>query len=404
MPTDPTGTVFLSYKRKQLETAEALEQSLHEHGVPTWRDVTDLQTEPTIPELRQVLEDPETASGIALVSDDIVESDVILELELPKFAERVKNDDGFFVVVALAPGVDYSEAETVLATSPVPHDLGDWNMKKINDDVGDSQATEDVVQAVLKRRIKQIHKATPPQRPINCSLDTYEAPAYDPKPAIVVDWSAHFRDGHPPQPIWDERLVPALTTVTGYLNQHIPDRSVRFRGSTHLPAAFALGHRLPTTRRLQASWMQQNYADGSYEPWTIGSDTEPSGLEAEYTEKDVSASDLAVLVNITDEVRNEFGRTKSDLPAFNGILELSLTNERRPNLSPQQAAHAAEVFKKAVRDALNQPWKTSTIHLFMAVPAGLAFLFGQQSNTLPLLQTYLLNTEERKYESSALLK
>lgn len=404
MPTDPTGTVFLSYKRKQLETAEALEQSLHEHGVPTWRDVTDLRTEPTVPELRQVLEDPETASGIALVSDDIVESDVILKLELPKFAERVKNDDGFFVVVALAPGIDYSEAETILATSPVAHDLGDWNMKKINDNVGDPQATEDVVQAVLKRRLQEIHRATPPQRPIECSLDTYEAPAYDPKPAIAVDWSAHFREEHPSQPVWDERLVPALTTVTDHLNQHMIGRSVRFRGSAHLPAAFALGHRLPTTRRLQATWMQQNPADGSYEPWDLGTETEPSGLEAEYTEKDVSASDLAVLVNISDEVRNEFGRTKSRLPNFNGVLDLSLTEERRTHLSPPQAAHAAEVFKEAVRDALNHPWKTSTIHLFMAIPAGLAFLFGQQSNTLPPLQTYLLNTEERKYEPSALLK
>jgi len=71
-------------------------------------------------------------------------------------------------------------------------------------------------------------------------------------------------------------------------------------------------------------------------------------------------------------------------------------------LSPAQAAHAADVFRTKVRDAIKElpktslP-KTSTIHLFMAGPTGLAFLFGQNSNTLRPIQTYLYSKDEGRY-------
>ncbi|WP_396275536.1 SAVED domain-containing protein [Haloarcula sp. S1AR25-4] len=59
------------------------------------------------------------------------------------------------------------------------------------------------------------------------------------------------------------------------------------------------------------------------------------------------------------------------------------------------ATQATTMFQQGLRDSLNELSNTSTIHLFMAGPVGLAFLFGQQTNSLPMIQTPVLDTTDR---------
>ncbi|WP_052367978.1 toll/interleukin-1 receptor domain-containing protein [Haloferax sp. ATB1] len=86
--TDPTGRVFLSYKHEQTDVANFLQTELERHGVPIWRDIFDLKPEPLRDEIIDQLENPETASGIALVSEGVADSDIILNDELPGFNKR----------------------------------------------------------------------------------------------------------------------------------------------------------------------------------------------------------------------------------------------------------------------------------------------------------------------------
>ena len=72
--TKPTGVSFISYRRSRLDEAELLINAQHDHGIPTWQDITDLPTGPTVPGLRKVLADPNTANALLWVTPDVADS------------------------------------------------------------------------------------------------------------------------------------------------------------------------------------------------------------------------------------------------------------------------------------------------------------------------------------------
>ena len=82
--TDPTGQVFLSYRRTKSEEAARLIAAQHDHGIPTWQDVANLDTVPTEDELRRVLEDPKLAAAVLFITPDVRDSNIIRQVEVPK--------------------------------------------------------------------------------------------------------------------------------------------------------------------------------------------------------------------------------------------------------------------------------------------------------------------------------
>jgi hypothetical protein len=131
--------------------------------------------------------------------------------------------------------------------------------------------------------------------------------------------------------------------------------------------------------------------------WALDIDEGESGLEGDLQRQPNHGSELAVLVNISSDVQPEVSQMHDDLPDFNGVLRLTPEDGPDVELSPAQAAHAAGVFRTKVRNAIKKLPKISTIHLFMAGPTGLAFLFGRKSNTLRPIQTYLYSKDEGRY-------
>lgn len=399
--TDPTGKVFLSYKHKQADTADLLEEALWDHGVPVWRDQSDQPSEPLESGLEHIIEDKQQiAGGIGLISEDVAASDVILDVELPRFRERWEADDTFFVVIVRSPDLGVSAAKAILSKSASLHDFSSWYMEQLDEPA--SEAAAEIADFVLQQRLAKLDAALDDGQPITCSLDTYEEPAYKPRPALRIDWSQHFDPGPPSQEVWNQRLVPALTTVTDRIRSEATGRPIQLRGHSHLPASFALGRRLQATRNVKATWMQADQA-GNTQAWSLDKDTEDSSLSAEFTRKNASESDLAVLVSISDNVRPEVANTVSELSEFRGVLEFTPDDGPDVKLTPDQAGHAASVFRTETRETVNKIAPVSKIHLFMAVPTGLAFLFGQQTNTFPPIQTYLLPDGANKYRQAALL-
>jgi len=178
--TDPMGDVFLSYRHSHQHLAAALDQSLREHGIPIWRDVRDFGPDPLQEQIIEDLTDSGLAGGIVLVTEDVADSEIILEVELPRLYERWQADEELFVVVVLAPDVGYDDAERILAESPSPHDFSQWYMESLEDgeDTDSLPAFDAVVAAVLERRLEAIHDALGDDKPVECSLDTYDPPAY----------------------------------------------------------------------------------------------------------------------------------------------------------------------------------------------------------------------------------
>lgn len=399
--TDPTGHVFLSYKHEQKDVASFLQTELERHGVPIWRDIFDLKPEPLRDEIIEQLENPRTAGGIALISEGVADSDIILNDELPSFKRRWDADDDFFVVVVPCPDVGVGEAKSILSGVPTLHDFSAWKMLPL-EETSSEQAT-DIVESVLSERIERIDGYLPDGDPIECSLDTYEAPAHEVDPAITINWSQYFEQGPPSQDVWDQRLIPALATVLDSLNRNATGRLLRFRGRTRLPAAFAVGYYLPTTRHIPAMWLQPTKMGRTTE-WSFDVDAEESGLKGELQRRPNHGSELAVLINISADVQPELDQMHDELPEFNAVLRLTPEDGPGIELTPGQAVHAADVFRTEVQSAIKKLSNISTIHLFMAGPMGLAFLFGQKSNALRPVQTYLYNKDDGKYYPAAKLQ
>lgn len=399
--TDPSGKVFLSYSHEQQEIADLLEDALREHGIPVWRDKSDIPSTPLESGIEHVVEDTDQiAGGILLVSEAVADSEVILEVELPRFRDRWDADDTFFVVIVRCPDIGVGQAKSILGESSAVHDFSVWYMEQLA--ATTHQAATQVADFVLKQRINRLDSSLTDDQSIECSLDTYEEPAYDPRPAIAIDWSTHFEPGPPSHQVWNQRLLPTLSRVTKRLSREAPGRTLQFHGRAHLPAAFALGRSLQETRGIPTSWMQADHA-GITQSWSLNNDREDSGLKTKLTKRTVSSCDLAVLISVSDEVQPQVGNSKPDLPEFNGILELTAEDVPGVRFGPEQAYHAATVFRDEVRGAVNELSNTSRIHLFMAGPVGLAFLFGQLSNALPPIQTYLYEENKGAYQQAALV-
>ncbi|WP_135535466.1 SAVED domain-containing protein [Halostella pelagica] len=397
--TDPLGKVFLSYKHQDSDLPDLLEETLKNHGIPLWRDLSHLRAAPMHQELKNEIRKPEISGAVVLLSEKVANSEAILEIELPTLHERWREDEAFFTVIALYPNLGYTGAKEVLEQAASLYDFSNWHMESLDSSSDDSR--REVVKSVLRERLDAINESEGPDDPLECSLDTYVEPSYESGLALEIDWSSYFEQGSPTEKEWNDYLLPVLADILNQIKQITPQRRVVFRGQAHIPASFALGYYTPITSSIQAEW-KTTYSPNDI--WSNYQGQQESSLDYELMTESVSNTDLAVLVNITDQVRNEVANTKPDLPPFNGVLEFTPDEGTGVHLSSAEATHAATVFQEGIRDAINELQNTTQIHLFMAAPTGLAFLLGQRTNTLPPIQTYILNENDRKYEKAGRLE
>lgn len=397
--TNPLGSVFLSYKHQDSDLPDQLEETLKNHGISLWRDVSNLRAAPMHQELKDEIRKPAISGAVVLLSKKVANSEAILEIELPTLHERWREDEAFFTVITLYPELSYTGADDVLQQAASVYDFSNWHMESL--DSSSVASCREIAKPVLQEKLDAINESIDATEPLECSLDTYVEPSYDTDLALEIDWSNYFEEELPTEGEWNDYLLPVLEDTLDQIKQSAPGRRVVFRGQAHLPASFALGYHTSTTSSIQAEWKPTRPSD---EIWSNYNESDDSGLDWELRTNSVSKTDLAVLVNITDRVDTEVGKTKSELPRFNGILEFTPDDGVGTHLSSTEAAHAATVFKQGIRNALNELQNTEQIHLFIAVPTGLAFLCGQQTNTLPPIQTYVFDDNSREYQKAGKLE
>ncbi|WP_049998784.1 SAVED domain-containing protein [Halococcus sediminicola] len=399
--TEITGNVFLSYKHEQKDVATVLQESLEDHGIPVWRDIFDLRPEPLRDEIRDKLTSPDIACGVALISEGVAGSEVILEDELPGLRRRWDAGDGFFIVLVPHPDLSATDAKPILEKASGPINLKSWKMVPL--EAATSEAARSISKTVLQERLRQADEELSSDEPIECSLDTRDSPAYSIDPLVVIDWEKHFDVGLPSRSLWEQRLLPSLETTTDFLNEYASGRTLRFRGKSHLCSSFALGYSLPSVRGTSTTWMQPSRYGGFHE-YTLSKSKEDSTIKGKFEELDGSDNDLAVLVNVLNDVSNDMENVRNELPDFNAELRLTPEVDSYDDLNAGQAVDIATTFRSEIRKALQKVSDTETIHLFMAVPTGLAFLMGQESNALRQFQTYCHMKDTGEYKQGPLLQ
>ena len=202
-----------------------------------------------------------------------------------------------------------------------------------------------------------------------------------------MDWSHRFDGRLASQLDWEQRLLPALSTVVKEIRKHAPGRHVEAYGQLALPAAVALGAAFPTTSGLQLGWRQETVGKPT-QLWQL-SGTKDTPITAQARALHTDGEELAVLVSITGNAEPAFVASQAALPKFRAIV--SAQTEKATPYFIQSSEEAAEIALKvntAIRVARDKFGKCNAIHLFMAAPAGFAVLLGRLLNSLGPIQLY----------------
>ena len=168
-----------------------------------------------------------------------------------------------------------------------------------------------------------------------------------------------------------------------------PGREILASGLLSIPAATALGYYFMAPKRIAISWEQYTPGRPTQE-WSLGDEPEDSGFDVDEQAGDVGADDLAVLLSVNADVSEAVANSRENLTSFRAYVHAK-PNDGLYGTSIQSSGQAVDVALRAisaVREARRKYGVRGKVHLFMAVPVGLAMLVGQLLNTLGQVQTY----------------
>jgi hypothetical protein len=352
------------------------------------------------------LSEPTTASEVLFISPEVEQSPVIRNVEVPKIIKRAEAADGFFVVPLAAGGLDYKAAAEAASNHLSAQNLSDWNMHKIPAATLSPARAAEVAGRVLVQRLQAVHRQLPRGVSLRVGLFVRRAPPFEPGTALALDWSERFSDKEATGDTWQNTLLPALERIAKAVHRHAPGRAIEAFGLPTLPAAAALGCAFLSTSGLRAFWRQVAATRGD-QLWTVAEQREDSGFRAQILSKDPSARDIAVLVSVADDTEPVFAAYQKNIPRLRALVHV-----RRPGAyphviyTPGQASDVAHLVQNGMRTARREYGEIGTVHLFMAVPAGLAMMIGQLLNTFGSVQTYEHVTVDGsgQYRPAALLR
>lgn len=389
------ATVFLSYRRGDVEEVKYLQQRLKIYGMRAWRDVTNLGVgDFTHDEIVHAIEQ-ESDAFVIYLTPRCLESDFIWDVEVPTALRRWEREHAFKIVPILR-GVSRQEVQNVCAAHGLPT-LTAFNDIVLPDHIADVYGGEfneklreiasRVLEAVLSLRLRRSDRAYE----LGISLKTFtDKPPVD-RLDLDLDWRELFpkpKEGIlPPVAIWQDVLLPALNDVKDILSEMIPNRRLHVFVQAILPVAFAMGFVFPRSAHFTLM------LEGDHGTWSTKGSTSASPLPLccmPYTntgDKHIALMDIAIARDTAREV------TKS-ITNFHLLYSHHLHFEPidGPNYlgAVKDASHALAMSQQIGRELrrLCDTKEISHIHLFASLPAALAVMVGHEFNALCAITLY----------------
>jgi hypothetical protein len=391
--TDPTGLSFLSYRRTRSAEAKLLIEAQRDHGIPTWQDISDLPTTPTEPELRRVLQDPSTASGVLFVTPEVKNSAVIRNVEAPLILKRHLCADGFFALPVAAGGLDYEDLPRVLGPSLGIADIAGWNVHKPAMNPLNHEAAVRIAELVLNQRLAAINQTLSTGDALKLEIGTRAPLPKQAGSALAIDLTHRFAGRLAAADAWDAHILPAFDRIVRGLQIHGGRRNVTCRGPVAISAAVALGSAFLSLAGVRVTWIQDQHSFGdNADAWGLHVPRQPSGFRPETHPRAADGDDIALLISVTNDVTHDFTVTslaaKLRLRAVVSLAPAEPDWSGRLQLGPGEAVDVAHIAINELRHAMSTFKVRGTMHLILAVPVGLAFMLGQLLNTFGAIQTY----------------
>jgi SMODS-associated and fused to various effectors sensor domain/CHAT domain len=395
--TDPTGRVYLSHVPSRKSETQLIASALRDRGIPLYEESLSEDMQLTDDMIAEVLRSPGTASGLLSLTPEAVDARVLNSVELPAMLERAGPGKGFFIAAAVFSDFNLGKTGSYLESHGVP-------LLKVKEDKVTPTEARKIAKRVLDQRIAAINKSLVPGEPLRLELYTRVRPPSTPGAALSMDWTERFKPRYASAADWDEHLLPALRDVVHAIEEYARGRVVQAEGRLSLPAAIALGCSFVHTKGIKVRWAQHTL--GRDQLWSLDAPGKTSNLKIESTARQPNGADIAVLVSVTNNVEPDFEACLSSLPPFRAVVRAWTRKFGIDVLANRgQAADAAAKVGEAIKAATNT-YRPGRIHLFMAVPAGLAMMIAQFLNTIVPVQTYDLDATDkgRQYRKAALLR
>jgi len=393
---NPEGTVFISYRRDDgKEYANEIGALLRAVGLRVWRDIYNMPAGSTPEALEKVL-GGETSGGVLIVTEDICESDMIINLEAPMLCSLAK-DSSFPLAVANAvpkPGgsekeVDYDAPDRLLRTQQ------EKAFKKSNQfNILDQPGMKKLLAKMLEARVEYVAKKMQ-KKEREEERNTVVINLQSRTPATAIESvmgdlqirinPAADETGNPSKQGLEDLKI-ALPLVKYALGKLPENMTVQITGGMHLASALAVGAAFPdrTPGTVEVKDIK-NYIWRAERDKDAPDDAIKVEVKLPYGEVEASKKRIAVLVSVTNTPDYEIfnAMVKKDNEGFDKEVIISSTYK---NIDPRWAGDLCERIVDEIRSAA--PHRPE-LHLAFHGPFALAILLGR------LLNTYDVTAYER---------
>jgi hypothetical protein len=373
--------VFISYRQSDgTEIANRITRSLRAMGVPVWRDVSDLPPGDTAIRLQEAI-DRGISGAVVIVTEQVADSPVMQNVELPKLLELHRSNSTFALQILSnvwsGAQPDYSAPDQLLR-------LPFGTLTGI-----DQQPNNEVGIELLARRLASVrvnlHRAAHESLAFELSIQSRnEGRATDLTDAVLDLRFQAAADGRLPSSVAIDDLRAVSKDLPGLFVESGSTRAT-ISGGAHLSISFAVAASLPSTRTPRFE-VRQGFEGPFWDSVTASTFVGP-GFQVNETRLEGSpdSSDLAVYVDVVPGgVSNAAfdGFWAENASRLGGALTLTARDRREISRfeGPALAAH--------INSLIRVEWGrlgNGLVHLFLRTPFPLASFLGWSSNTLPVL-------------------
>lgn len=396
--TDPAGSVFISYRRSSARPAgnreaKLVRDALRNVGIPTWRDLDDLEHEPTEGALIEAIEDPSLAGAILLISPEVEMSPVVRRVEALRIFRRHAQYDGFWVIPVLI-GVDYGEADLVLGSPAGFQELERWNMHKVKGETLTIPDGRDVGRLAVEARLQAICKINGDSA-LSIGVFARRPPGGD--FSLVHDFSMWFEgrdsvDGAYAN--FENGLLDGASSVLA----RISNPGVVGSGMAPLPLGVLMGSVYSPRAGFEFSWVQPVEGHNP-QHWSFELPYVDFQVKSQVAYRDPESEELVVAVGVSANIEQAVSEFIEDqrLNPRACMHFAPVAGSYAPGcvLTPTEgASFVLSVIRKVRQTTEELGMPRTNLHLFLACPLAMAVLLGQKLNTFSVCHLYEHNPQK----------
>ncbi|MDP3921701.1 MAG: SAVED domain-containing protein [Candidatus Omnitrophota bacterium] len=379
---------FLSHCRKDAEELKIIARILMAHGIRTWQDINNLGSGLTESEIRRAIQ--EDCNGLVFYSTaDSLKSPMVRDVELKVGEEKFLKDKNFHIVPVFKSTID--EANTALR-GYLKTNISDFNGAIVKGD--DFLVAGIRTAAVIFKNLVFSNTDF-----MSVGLCSYQKTCEE--VSLDCDFTPYFSLGLPPEKVWNEEFVPALRGLKDALLSK-NNTKLRLFSRAHLSLGIMFGYIFRDRTGFTLEIEQINKPDKKI--WSTVAKEEPNLVKIEITPVgNLDSKNLVVNINLISNDNNSF----SNYVQKSGLRYRAMI-EAHPVSYPCLVSNGEALsFTKELIDKIKSAhgaFGTNTVHIFAAIPLGLALFIGYHLNACGQVQCYEFDKAKREYFPSANLE